>query len=125
MNQAGEVMRRNVEFCVPETRAPDMKYLMKRYNYDDLLVVDNMQEKHLIGVVHESAISDETLKNVIHPFDITAKSCMEKIPATVTRTSSIDECLKLMEKSHMSLLPVVDNDGQCCGIVKKEDLLLY
>ena len=125
MNLAGEVMRKNVEFCVPETRAPDMLYLMKKYDYDDLLVVDNMKDKHLIGVVHGSAISDNKLKEVVHPFDISAKSCMEKVPATVTRASSIDECLKLMDASHMTLLPVMDSDGRCCGIVMREDLLLY
>ena len=125
MNQAGEVMRRNVEFCIPETRAPDMKYLMKKYNYDDLLVVDNMREKHLIGVVRNEAISDDALKAVVHPFDVRAQNCMEKITATVSRTSSIDECLTLMEKTHMNLLPVVEDSGECCGVVIKEDLLRY
>ncbi len=125
MSKAGEVMRRNVEFCVPETRAPDMKYLMKKYNYDDLLVVDNMNEQHLIGVIHSSALSDDALKDVLHPFDVSAKSRMEKIPAIVTQNSTIEECLELMERNHMSLLPVIDNNGHCCGIVKREDLLRY
>lgn len=125
MSKAGEVMRKNVEFCVPETRASDMKYLMKRYNYDDLLVVDNMNELHLIGVVHGNALSDDSLKDVLHPFDVKAKSRMEKIPAIVSRNTSIEECLELMERNHMSLLPVIDTDGHCCGIVKREDLLKY
>jgi CBS domain-containing protein len=123
MVRAGEVMRRVVEFCVPETRAPDMRYLMKRYNYDDLLVVDNMNEKHLVGVVHQRAISDEILKNVLHPFDVMAKNCMEKMNTTVLKTSSAEECLDLMEKTHMSLIPVVDAEGHCLGIVKKDDLV--
>jgi CBS domain-containing protein len=50
---------------------------------------------------------------------------MEKIPATVSRTSSIDECLTLMEQNHMNLLPVVEDSGECCGVVIKEDLLRY
>jgi len=123
MNRADEVMRHNVEFCVPETRTSDMLYLMKKYNYDDLLVVDNMLEKHLVGVVHAESISDESLKNVLHPFNLSAKNCMKLIPATVTASSSVTECISLMEKNHMGLLPVVDDLGLCIGVVVKQDLI--
>ncbi len=124
MNQVEEVMRRNVEFCVPETRTSDMLYIMKKYNYDDLLVVDNLKEKHLIGVVHKETISDEALKYAPRPFNLSAKNCMQKIPATVFKDSTIEECLNLMEKNHMGLLPVVDDWGLCVGVVVKQDILV-
>ncbi|MGZ3788785.1 MAG: CBS domain-containing protein [Bacteriovorax sp.] len=124
MDLVGDVMKKHLEFCVPETRTPDMKYLMSKYDYDDLLVVNNLHDLHPLGVVHKEAISDETLKDVVHPFNVSAKNCMEAISTTVTRDSSVDECLRLMEANHISLIPVVDSEGHCTGIVNKSDILL-
>lgn len=125
MHYAGEVMRRIFEFCTPETVTPDMKYLMKRYDYDDLLVVDNMRDQHLVGVVHSEDVSDEALKNEVHPFQMRAKNFMLSAPPVVKRDASVQDCLKVMEESHVRILPVVDDGGKCCGVVKKTDLLHF
>lgn len=125
MHHAGEVMRRNVEFCTPETVTPDVKYLLKRYDYDDLLVVNNMRELRLVGVVHASSVSDEALKNQLHPFEMRAKNFMDGVPPSVDKNVSIEECLRVMNENHLSLLPVIDETGKCCGIVKKADLVHF
>lgn len=125
MHHAGEVMRKIFEFCTPETVTPDIKYLMKRYDYDDLLVVDNMRDLHLVGVVHSHDVSDEALKDEVHPFELRAKYFMDDAPPTVDRNATIEDCLKMMDEGHLSLLPVVDEQGKCCGVVKKNDLLKF
>lgn len=125
MHQASEVMRRNVEFCTPETVTPDVLYLIRNHNYDDLLVVNDMREFRLVGIVHASSVSNEALKNVVHPFQMRAKNFMDAVPPTVEKKTSVEECMKIMTENKLSLLPVIDENGKCCGIVKKSDLMNY
>lgn len=121
MTQVSEVMKNNLEFCVAETRVPDIIYLMKKYNYHDIFVVDNKLIP--IGIIHEDALSDERLQNVFHPFDVKAAECMEDISATIAKNLSIEEGLEILNKAHKGALPVVDTEGHICGMVSKEDLI--
>lgn len=125
MHHAEEVMRRIYEVCTVDTVTPDVKYLLKRYDYDDLLVVDNMRDHHIVGVVHAETVSDEALQDVVHPFTLTAKQFMDGPPVWVDRKASVQDCLRLMEESRLRTLPVKDETGRCLGVVKKSDLIRF
>ena len=121
MGQVNEIMIRHPEICNAETRVPDMKYIMKKYNFDEIIIVNSKQFP--IGIVNSKSISDEAMKNILHPFDVKAENVMNRIAVTVSKNSSDLDGLKLMEENHLSILPVIDNDGHCLGLVKKDDLL--
>lgn len=120
MNRVGEVMHENPEFCTLETRVPDIKYLMKKYDYKEMAVVNT--EHVPVGVVSVESLLDEALEDYIHPFDVKAAERMKPISAVVTKETSLEDCLKIMDSNHLSSLPVVDNEGHYCGIIKKSDI---
>jgi predicted transcriptional regulator len=121
MNLVSEVMKRHEEFCNIETRAPELLYIFKKYNYDDVVIVD--LDHHPIGIVNKETVSDEALKDILHPFNLKAEKLMSSVKMTLGMELSIDESLKIMEKNNLNIAPVVDNHGQCLGVVKKEDLI--
>jgi predicted transcriptional regulator len=121
MNQVSEVMKKHEEFCNIETRAPELLYIFKKYNYEDVVIVD--LDHHPIGIVNKETVSDEAMKNILHPFNVKAGKLMSSIKASLEMDLSIDESLKIMEKNHLTIAPVVDKNGQCLGVVKKEDLI--
>lgn len=121
MNLVNEVMKQHSEFCNLETRVPDLKYIFKKYNYDEVVIVDD--ERHPLGIVKSDSLTDDALKNILHPFDIKAQKIMIKIPISVKNTATVEDCLKLMKENHISLLPVTDDFGHTLGIVKEGDLL--
>lgn len=125
MHHADEVMRRNFEVCTTETVTPDVKYLIKRYDYEDLLVVDNMRDRHIVGVIHAEDVSDDALRAEVHPFELRARHFMDSPPPSVNPEDSIAECLQLMSESRLRVLPVMDEAGRCLGIVKKSDLVRF
>jgi len=125
MHDTEEVMRRYYEVCTTETVTPDVKYLIKRYEYEDLLVVDNMRDRHFVGVIHSEDVSDEALREEIHPFELRARHFMDAAPPAVTPGASIAECLRVMSESNLRVLPVVDEAGHCLGIVKQSDLIRF
>lgn len=126
MHTVGEVMRKHFEVCTPDTVVSEMLYLIKCYDYDDLFVVDNMREQHLVGVVHASQLSDEALKNEVHPFQLSAKNFMVnggRAPTVVSSATSVHDCLSLMQQGGWLDLPVIDDSKKICGVVKKSDLI--
>ncbi len=125
MHHAEEVMRKIFEVCTVDTVTPDVKFLIKRYDYDDLLVVDNMRQKNFVGVVHAESVSDEALQHVDHAVEMRAKEFMVGPPPVLDKKATVQECLAVMEESHLRTLPVMDEMGKCVGVVKKVDLLRF
>lgn len=123
MNKVAEVMHENPEFCTLETRVPDIKYLMKKYDYKEMAVVN--AEHVPVGVVSAESVSDQALEEYLHPFDIKAAERMKATSVAVKKETSLEDCLKIMESNHLSSLPVVDDEGHYCGIVKKSDLFRH
>ncbi|MDD4974548.1 MAG: CBS domain-containing protein [Bacteriovorax sp.] len=121
MSQVSEVMKTHLEFCNPETRVPDLKYIIKKYDYDEVVIEDS--DRHPLGIVNGEAVSDEALKNKLHPFDVRAGNLMTRISVNVRKDASIEECLKLMDSNQITVMPVVDEQGHCLGVVKKKDLI--
>ncbi len=121
MNTVNDLMKHTQVSCNPETRASDIKYLMSKYNFHDLVVTD--EHKSPIGIIHESVLADSLLERYPHPFDIKASECMYSITTTVFEETSLDECLFLMNKNHINIIPVVKSTGEYCGIVTKDDII--
>ena len=68
MNLLIDIMKKNIPFCVPQTRTPDMLYLMKKYDYEDLLVVNIMHNLNLVGIVHPLDLKAE-LENELQQYE--------------------------------------------------------
>jgi CBS domain-containing protein len=43
---------------------------------------------------------------------------------TVSAETSLEDCVKTLEKNHIRRVPVVDDAGRCVGIVSQADLVL-
>ena len=123
MGQVKEIMKVHSEFCNIETRVPDIKYIIKKYNFEEIVIVDS--DRHPLGIVKADSVSDEAMKNIVHPFDGKAGNLMKSISITVSINEQLEECLNLMEVKHLSVIPVTDEEGHCVGIVKKEDLIKH
>lgn len=123
MNQVNEVMIKDPILCTHDTRIAQIKYLMQKYDYDEIFVVDSDENKKPIGIIHEEDLEAKTVEESPIPSDVSAEQCMKKIPAIVNEYSTVDECLKLMDLNHMDRIPVIDGSGHCCGIVDKHEIL--
>ncbi len=123
MTHVNEVMIKDPIFCAHDTRIAQIKYLMQKYDYSEIFVVDSDVSKKPIGVIHEDDLEAKTVEECDLPSDVSAGECMKCIPAMVNEFSDIDECLKLMDTKHMDRIPVIDGSGHCCGIVDKHEIL--
>src|SRR3546814_16551535 len=63
------------------------------------------------------------------PYTTLCRSPFEEVMSsslvTVTPDARVDECCKKMEDNQVRRLPVVDDQGKCCGIVSQADIALH
>lgn len=105
-------------YCMPSTRIAEIKYLLSKYDKQEMLVVDD--HKHPVGVVGFLDVDTEEIENMNMPSDVSAIECMRQIPAVVMNNSSLEESLNVMRLNHVDSLPVVDGNGHLEGIITKE-----
>jgi CBS-domain-containing membrane protein len=44
---------------------------------------------------------------------------------TVSPNTSLGDCYQMLEEHRIRRLPVVDEDGRCCGIISQADMALH
>lgn len=123
MNLVTDVMMTDPIVCTTDMRVAEIKYLLKKYDYDEILVVDSLKEKHPVGVI---SLADMDLPEVMErgiPSDVSALECMREIPAVVLDSSTLEECLNVMRSNHMERIPVVDLYGHVEGIVERDSIV--
>lgn len=123
MNLVTDVMMTDPVVCTSDMRVAEIKYLLKKYDYAEMLVVDSLNEKHPLGFV---SLADMDVPEVMQrsiPSDVSALECMREIPAVVLDSSTLEECLNVMRANHMERIPVVDLNGHVEGIVEREKIV--
>lgn len=122
MNLVTDVMMTDPVLCTSDMRVAEIKYLLKKYDYDEMLVVDSMEEKHPIGLVSLADMDLPEIEQADIPSDVSAIECMRAIPAVVLDSSTLEECLNVMRANHLDRIPVVDLNGHFEGLVEKDQI---
>ncbi|MGD0125602.1 conserved hypothetical protein [Acidobacteriia bacterium SbA2] len=77
----------------------------------------------LLGVVSQSDISDKVAAENKCPAWMRVSEIMTSELTVVPPETSLDECVRLMEKHRFFHLPVVDQQGQYRGMISVRDIL--
>jgi CBS domain-containing protein len=56
---------------------------------------------------------------------MTAGDCMSTPCLTVNADATLESCVELLEASLIRRLPVVDDYGECCGIISQADIARF
>ena len=119
MTIIAEVMQKNPICCSVLTRIDEIQRLMKENNLKEMPIVDNMLEKHLLGVVSESDIQAKAKLEGASPSLLSTEQCLKKIPL-VSEKANAAEIAELFKLTGIDDIPVMDRAGRYCGIVKRD-----
>ncbi|MES2904351.1 MAG: CBS domain-containing protein [Pseudomonadota bacterium] len=120
--EARDVMTPEPACCSPSASVKDVAALMVANDCGEIPVVD--EAGRLVGVVTDRDIACRCVaegKSSDTPVDEVMSSSL----VTVAPDTSIGECCKKMEDNQIRRLPVVDEEGRCCGIVSQADIALH
>ncbi|MFC2821765.1 MAG: CBS and ACT domain-containing protein [Sphaerochaeta sp.] len=121
-------MKKNPATATPDMSISEASAKMKAEKAHRLPVLDN--EKHLVGIISEKDIllAAPSPASTLSTYEINyllsrlkVKNIMSRNPLTITKTTTIEEAVKLMVENDLSCLPVMEN-GYMAGIVSKSDL---
>ena len=117
-----EIMTENPACCTPDMNLQEVAKMMLDNDCGSIPVVEDNNHKRPIGVVTDRDITIRTVAVGDNPLNMSAKSVMTKNVFTVTPETTVEECCNLMEEHHVRRVPVVDENGSCCGMVAQADV---
>jgi CBS domain-containing protein len=121
--QVKELMTAEPACCTQHSNLVDVARLMRDHDCGALPVVeDSAIGEKLVGIVTDRDIVLRAVAEGSDPAEMTAGQCMSMIVATVSADASLEECARIMEEHKVRRVPVVDEQGNCCGIVAQADL---
>ncbi len=126
-----DIMTKSLITVNPDTTVKEMQETLNSNNIHHLLVSD---QGKLVGIV-----SDRDILRIISPYlntrvetekDLytltrTASQLMKKQPITITESTSIRDAARSLIENKVSLLPVVNSDGEAIGVLSWKDVMRY
>ncbi len=117
------VMTKNPTTCTPSTRLEEVARLMVEHDCGCIPVLEGDGSLKPVGTVTDRDIVCRTVAKGKNPLELTASDCMSQPCVTVSQDADINECVDLLEHDQIRRLVVVDENGNCCGIVAQADIV--
>lgn len=113
-----EIMSSQPACCSTASTVNEAARLMTQHDCGEIPVLDGGK---LAGVVTDRDIACRAVAQGKGP-DTPVREVMSSPAITVTRDTSVEDCCGVMENHQIRRVPVVDEDGGCCGMVSQADL---
>lgn len=110
--------------CTPLTSIENIQKLMSDHHTKQVLVVDTILEKHLLGVIDLDDITAKSQDQSVDPTALNAEQCMKPITMSVRENSSLEECERLLEEANLEQLAIIDEENHLCGVFDRNSLAL-
>jgi CBS domain-containing protein len=120
--QVKDIMTKNPACCTTGSTLQEVARLMVEHDCGESPVVENMQSRKVVGVITDRDITCRTVALGKNPLEMTAGECMSSPCITVTPEMSVDDCCQVMKEYQVRRVPVMDENGACCGIVAQADI---
>ncbi len=117
-----EIMTSNPVCCTPDSSLREAAKLMCDHDCGEIPVVDNQSSKKVKGVITDRDITCRSVALGKNPLEMKVQDCFSNPAVTVKPDDSLEHCCRLMEEKQIRRIPVVDQDGCCCGIISQADI---
>ena len=122
--QVKDVMTETPTCCSKDSKLQDVAQKMAQENCGAIPVVESEGSHKLAGMITDRDIVIRAVAEGNNPLDMTAGDCMTKATVTTTPDASVEDCCNLMEQNQIRRIPVIDENGGCCGIVSQADIAM-
>jgi CBS domain-containing protein len=117
-----DVMTSNPVCCPPNATLQDVAQRMRDEDIGEVPIVEQDGARKLLGVVTDR---DIVVRAVAAGRDIAAlraSDCMTAPAVTCTENDTLEDCAQAMASHRVRRMPIVDENGELCGIVAQADL---
>lgn len=114
-----EIMTSEPACCKKDASLRDAARLMVENDCGEIPVVDD--DGGLVGVVTDRDVCCRAVADG-KSADTRVEEIMTRSVITVTPDIELEDCLATMEQNQIRRVPVIDDDGKCCGMVSQADI---
>jgi IMP dehydrogenase len=118
-----EIMIKDPLFITPEEKISTSELLMIRKNIGGLPVVNNKEQKSLMGIITQRDIRLARFAMSLESPNTLVKDLMTSDPYIAQENDNIKEILRKMFKYNVERLPVVDINNKLIGLVLEKNIL--
>jgi CBS domain-containing protein len=111
----------NAGACTPETSLARAGAIMRRHDVGTLPVVD--RDDRVVGTVTDRDLLLEIARRNAPPSEILVESVQEDRPPVCSSQDDLLDCLTIMRRNRVRVLPVVDQDDRLEGIITIDEIV--
>ena len=119
---ARELMTPNPACCTMNTPLQEVARMMVQCDCGEIPVVERLELRKPVGVVTDRDIVCRTIAEGKNPLTLEAAAAMSTPAVTVNERDGADEVLRIMEAHQIRRVPVVNQNGEICGIISQADI---
>ena len=117
-----DIMTKDPALCTADSTLTEVARMMSDRDCGEIPVVENHGSMKPIGVVTDRDITIRTIARGRNPLDMTAGDVMSSPAVTVRPDDDIKDCCRTLEDHQLRRMPVVDDQGLCCGMISQADI---
>lgn len=117
-----DIMTLNPTCCRPGATLQEVAQVMRDEDIGEVPVVEADGAKRLVGVVTDRDIVVRAIAAGREPSKSTAADCMTAPAITCNEGETLQECAQAMASHRIRRMPIIDENGELCGIVAQADL---
>jgi CBS domain-containing protein len=117
-----EVMTENPVCCLPNDLVSASARVMRREDVDAVPVINDEQQKQLIGIVTDRDLAIKVVAEARDPNHTLVQDVMTSTIVVCRECEDLSSAIKAMEEHQIRRVPVIDDDGRVVGIISQADL---
>ncbi len=122
--KAKDLMTEGVAIATPGTKVGEIARMLVQNDCGAIPIVKSENSRKPVGIVTDRDIVCRVVAEGRNAREVKAGDVMSSPCVTVAPSARLDACCATMEKGRIRRLVVVDEDGDCCGILSQADVAL-
>lgn len=119
-----DVMTKNPECCLATTPVDVVAHTMAEEEIGAMLVVDELNDKKLVGIVTDRDLALKVVGNGLDPRLTPVGHVMSSAPTVSCKPQDkVALAIDLMEGAHINRIAVVDEEEHVLGIISRSDII--
>jgi CBS domain-containing protein len=117
-----DLMTADPTCCTMETSLEEVARMMVQCDCGEIPVIERQDLRKIVGVVTDRDIVTRAVAKGLNPLMLSAAAVLSTPAVTIKEHDTADEVIRLMETHQIRRVPVVDQNGEICGIVSLADI---
>jgi CBS domain-containing protein len=122
MKKCSDVMTDNPVYALPDDTVDKVAQLMKKEDIGPVPVVDDEQNKRLVGIVTDRDLALKVVAEGRDPQTTKVEEVMTRKLITCRPDDDVESAMKAMAQYQLRRIPVVDDTNRLVGIISQADV---